>query len=231
MELTNIQLKNFIDRIRLSPDAMPKYRTQITNLRDKLQAKIDADENTGLKVTRFIIAGSWKKHTVLRPKGEHPVDVDLVLFVSGNESLQADVNKLHDFVVQYLREIYPTKEVGDVEAEGKTKAIRIIFKGSGLEVDIVPVVPLPKPATYVWQPERGGSGQYITSIDGQLNHAAAARKRSPLYTSVVRALKYWRNHQELKPELTSFAIELTRNRDTCSTSPAALNCRMSTYSR
>ncbi|WP_375437305.1 CBASS oligonucleotide cyclase [uncultured Hymenobacter sp.] len=208
MELANTQLKNFVDRIRLSADAMPKYRTQITNLRNKLQAKIDADNSTGIKVTRFIIAGSWKKHTVLRPKGEHPVDVDLVLFVSGDESLQTDVDKLHDFVVKYLLEIYPIKEVGDVEAEGKTKAIRIVFKGTGLEVDIVPVVPLPNSATYVWQPERGGGGRYITSVDGQLDHAAAARKRNPLYTSVVRMLKYWRNHQELKPELTSFAIEL-----------------------
>lgn len=160
-----------------------------------------------MKVTRFVIAGSWKKHTVLRPKGEHPVDVDLVLFVAGDDTLKSDVDKLHDYVAQYLREIYPTKDEGDVEAEGKTKAIKIKFVGTGLEVDIVPVVP-DTPSTYVWQPERGGGGRFITSIDKQLDANLKARKQNPSYTSIVRALKWWRNRQGLKPGLTSFTIEL-----------------------
>lgn len=208
MELANSELSNFVKRIKLAADAMPKYRTQMNTLRDRLQGKINNDTSTGIKVTRFIIAGSWKKHTVLKPKGDHPVDVDLVLFVTGDDSLKDDVDKLHDFVVKYLRGMYPNKEEGDVEAEGQTKAIRIIFRGTGLEVDIVPVVPLSMPATYVWQPQRGGGGRYTTSVDKQLAHAAAARARNANYTAVVRMLKYWRNFQELKPELTSFSIEL-----------------------
>ncbi len=207
MKLDNAQLGNFINRIKLHRDDMGKYKDQIGNLRDRLKAKIKDDTSTGMKVTRFLIAGSWKKHTVLRPKGEHPVDVDLVLFVGGDDSLKSDVGKLHDYVVKYLLEIYPTKDVGDVEAEGKTKAIKIVFKGTGLEVDIVPVVP-DTPSTYVWQPERGGGGRFITSVDKQLDENLRARKQNASYTSIVRALKWWRNRQGLKPELTSFTIEL-----------------------
>ncbi|MGI4761971.1 MAG: CBASS oligonucleotide cyclase [Janthinobacterium lividum] len=207
MKLDNVQLGNFINRIRLHRDNMGKYRTQIENLRDRLKTKIKDDTSTGMKVTRFLIAGSWKKHTILRPKGEHPVDVDLVLFVDGDDSLKSDINKLHDYVVKYLLEIYPTKDVGDVEAEGKTKAIKIKFKSTGLEVDIVPVVP-DTPSTYMWQPERGGGGRFITSIDKQLDVALQSRKQNASYTSIVRALKWWRNRQGLKPGLTSFTIEL-----------------------
>jgi hypothetical protein len=207
MKLDNSQLDNFINSIKLHRDDMSKYRDQIENLRDRLKAKIKDDTNTRMRVSRFLIAGSWKKHTILRPKGEHPVDVDLVLFVEGDDTLKSDVNKLHDYVVQYLREIYPTKDVGDVEAEGKTKAIKIKFIGTGLEVDIVPVVP-DKTSTYVWQPERGGGGRFITSIDKQLGANLAWRKQNASYTAIVRALKWWRNRQQLKPGLTSFTIEL-----------------------
>jgi len=207
MKLDNTQLSNFINRIKLHRDDMGKYRNQIENLRDRLKAKIKDDTSTGMRVSRFLIAGSWKKHTILRPKGEHSVDVDLVLFVEGDDTLKSDVNKLHDYVVQYLREIYPTKDVGDVEAEGKTKAIKIKFIGTGLEVDIVPVVP-DTPSTYVWQPERGGGGRFITSIDKQLGANIEWRKQNASYTAIVRALKWWRNRQQLKPGLTSFTIEL-----------------------
>lgn len=207
MKLDNSQLNNFIKRIRLHGDDMGKYRDQIGNLRDRLTSKIKDDTSTGMKVTRFLIAGSWKKHTILRPKGEHPVDVDLVLFVEGDDTLKSDINKLHDYVVKYLLEIYPTKDIGDVEAEGKTKAIKIKFVGTGLEVDIVPVVP-DTPSTYVWQPERGGGGRFITSIDKQLAANLQSRKQNGSYTAIVRALKWWRNRQGLKPELTSFTIEL-----------------------
>jgi hypothetical protein len=215
MRLTNGQLQNFITRIKLRRDDMPKYRDQINNLREKLEEKIKNDKRTGLKVTRFIIAGSWKKRTILRPTGEHPIDVDLVLYVEGDENLQNDLKKLHDFVVEYLSEIYPTKDINrDVDAEGNTKSIKIKFTGSGLEVDIVPVVPLPTPKEYVVQPQRGGGGKkYVTSVTKQLSFAEDRRAQNPSFTSIVRAVKWWRNYKELKPVddeagISSFTIEL-----------------------
>jgi hypothetical protein len=39
MKLNNTQLNNFVNRIKLKRDNMPKYREQIKNLRDKLQKK------------------------------------------------------------------------------------------------------------------------------------------------------------------------------------------------
>ncbi len=215
MKLTNTQLQNFIGRIKLKHEDMPKYRDQINNLKVKLETKIREDKRTGMKVTKFILAGSWKKRTILKPTGENPIDVDLVLYVEGDESLKDDLKKLHDFVIEYLEEIYPTKDINrDVDAEGNTKSIKIKFTGTGLELDIVPVVPMATPKEYVWQPQRGGGGKlYVTSVTKQLEFAQERKVRNTSFTSIVRAVKWWRNYKELKPVdeeagLSSFVIEL-----------------------
>jgi hypothetical protein len=215
MKLTNTQLDNFIGRIKLKRDRMPKYREQVDNLKQKLEDKIKNDDRNGLKVTKYLIAGSWKKGTILRPSGDIPIDIDLVLFVGGDSDIQNDLKKLHDFIVEYLGEIYPSKDIKkDVDAEGNTKSITITFTGTGLQVDIVPVVPIAEPKEYLWQPQRGGGSKYITSVTGQLNFASACKNDNPIYASTVRAIKWWRNFKELRPEdddnsgLSSFAIEL-----------------------
>jgi hypothetical protein len=214
MKLDNNSLQPFINKIRLRNDNMGKYRDQINNLKNKLGNKIKNDESNGLKVTKYLLAGSWKKHTILRPTGDHPIDIDLVLYVSGDDNIQNDLKKLHDFIVNYLQEIYPQKDIErDVDAEGNTKSIKIRFFGSGLEVDIVPVVPIDSPENYVWQPQRGGGGKYITSVENHLSFSNSLRKDNPSYTSIVRALKWWKNYKELKPfdnepGISSFSIEL-----------------------
>jgi hypothetical protein len=214
MNLDNNQLQFFVNKIKLQPENMQKYRDQINNLKSKLEDKIKNDESTGLKVTKFLLAGSWKKKTILKASGDNPIDIDLVLFVGGDENLHNDLKKLHDYIVNYLEEIYPQKDIKkDVDAEGNTKSITIRFSSSGLEVDIVPVVPLRNPEKYVWQPQRGGGGKYITSVENHLDFSLAKRQKNSSYTAIVRMLKYWKNHKELKTTeneigISSFAIEL-----------------------
>lgn len=214
MKLENNQLHFFVNKIKLKSEHMQKYREQINNLKEKLEEKIKNDDNTELKVTKYLLSGSWKKHTILKPTGENPIDIDLILFIDGDENIKSDLRKVHDFIVKYLEEIYPQKDIGkDVEADGNTKSIKIKFIGTGLEVDIVPVVPISKPKDYVWQPQRGGGGKYITSITKQLDFSLELRKNNPSYTSIVRILKWWKNYKELNPTdnepgISSFAIEL-----------------------
>jgi gas vesicle protein len=213
MRLTNSQLQNFVNRIKLKKDDMPKYRDQVKNLIEKLEAKIRDDKRTGLKVTRSVFAGSWAKRTILRHTGDNPIDIDLVLYVEGDEDLKTDLKKLHDFVVEYLEEIYPSMVKGQIDAEGNTKSITLTFAASGLQVDIVPVVPLKTPVDYVLQAQRGGGSRYTTSVTKQLSFANERRTKNTSYTAIVRAIKWWRNYKELKPTddevgLSSFGIEL-----------------------
>tara|TARA_R110002051_G_scaffold100060_1_gene170398 strand:- start:1273 stop:2253 length:981 start_codon:yes stop_codon:yes gene_type:complete len=214
MKLNNNELGFFVDKIKLQKENMSKYRDQINNLKTKLEEKIKNDDSTGLKVFKYLLAGSWKKRTILKATGDNPIDIDLVLFVTGDENLQNDLKKVHDYIVKYLQEIYPTKDIpNDVDADGNTKSITLRFSGSGLEVDIVPVVPINSPEKYVWQPQRGGGGKYITSIENHLEFSQSLRNSNSSYTSIVRALKWWKNEKELYPYdneggITSFAIEL-----------------------
>lgn len=214
MNLENNQLLFFVDKIKLQSEDMQKYRDQINNLKEKLENKIKNDQNTGLKVTKFLLAGSWKKRTILKASGDHPIDIDLVLFVGGDDNIQNDLEKLHDYIVKYLKEIYPQKDINrDVDAKGNTKSITIRFSGSGLEVDIVPVVPIVAHQRYVWQPQRGGGGKYITSVENHLDFSLKKRQDNPSYTAIVRMLKHWKNYKELKPTdyeggISSFSIEL-----------------------
>lgn len=214
MNLDNNQLQFFVNKIKLQPENMQKYRDQINNLKSKLEDKIKNDESTGLKVTKYLLAGSWKKRTILKASGDNPIDIDLILFVGGDNNIQNDLKKLHDYIVKYLEEIYPQKKIDeDVDAEGNTKSIKIRFSTSGLEVDIVPVVPINNPEKYVWQPQRGGGGKYITSVEKHLDFSLSKRQNNPSYTAVVRMLKHWKNYKELKPTdneggISSFAIEL-----------------------
>ena len=93
-------------------------------------------------------------------------------------------------------------------------SIKIKFTGTGLEVDIVPVIPLSTPKEYVWQPQRGGGGKkYVTSVTKQLDFAKDKRDKNPSFTAITRAIKWWKNYKELDPNdsdygFSSFSIEL-----------------------
>lgn len=214
MKLSNKDLQHFIEKIKLQPINMGKYRDQINNLKQKLEKKIAEDDSHGLKVAKYLLAGSWKKKTILKPTGENPIDIDLVLFVTGDSNIHNDLPKLYDYIISYLESIYPQKDIQrDVDAKGNTKSITISFSGTGLQVDIVPVVPIQDLHEYVWQPSRRGGKKYITSISKQLRFSLEKRQKNPSYTSIVRAIKWWKNYKELQPTdnepgLSSFSIEL-----------------------
>jgi hypothetical protein len=213
MKLTNTQLENFVSRIKLKKEDLPKYQKRRDELIEKLENKIKNDKRNDLKVTRTIIAGSWKKGTILRKTGDYPIDIDLVIYVEGDEDLKTDIKRIHEFIEKYLEDIYPNEAKREIDAEGKTKSIKITFTDIGFEVDVVPVVPLKNPADYVWQPQRGGGGDYTTSVTKQLSFATECKTKNPSYASIVRALKWWRNEKELKPSdeepgLSSYGIEL-----------------------
>jgi hypothetical protein len=50
-----------------------------------------------------------EKRSILKASGDNPIDIDLVLFVGGDENIQNDLEKLHDYIMKYLQEIYPQK--------------------------------------------------------------------------------------------------------------------------
>ena len=52
MVLTNTDLKFFVDKIRLKPEDMPKYRDQVKRLTNNLEERIKNDKCCGMRSFR-----------------------------------------------------------------------------------------------------------------------------------------------------------------------------------
>jgi tRNA nucleotidyltransferase (CCA-adding enzyme) len=203
VQLSDDELNGYIKRVLFfGPEEKQKYEGQITFLKETLTRVVN--ENTNLGVSKINQAGSWRKGTALRPTAGQDVDIDLIVYLSVAEAQREDVAKLHDVIIALLRKAYPTKPASDFTPNPKT--VGIDFRTSGLLVDLVPAIPVAQPAGYVWQPEKGGGGTFLSSPTGQLDFVRAAKEADPRYTQVVRLAKRWRNYAEL--DLSSFAIEL-----------------------
>lgn len=225
MEYTNEQLGNYVKRIKLTQEKKSSCTQQIDSLKENVLRAINGMENT--RVIKVKRAGSWKKGTALAPKGDYPLDVDMVFFLDVEDDTSFDAQELRDEIIDVLCKAYPNKERSDFTDGQKT--IGVVFKGSGLEVDIVPFIPEKGNTTYGRQPRKKlNSGEFKTSIDKQLDFASSIKANCLNYTSIVRLLKSWRNYQEL--ELSSFSIELVvahlikQGRISSSINQAVINC-------
>ena len=176
---------------------------QIDSLKENVLKAINSMENT--KVTKVKRAGSWKKGTALAPKGDYPLDIDMVFYLDLEEDTSFDAENLRCEVINVLCAAYPNKKRSDFTDGQKT--IGVVFRGSGLEVDIVPFIPEKGNSTYGKQPRKKlNSGEFKTSVDKQLDFISNIKGKCSNFTSIVRILKSWRNYKEL--ELSSFSIEL-----------------------
>ena len=203
MEYTDEQLKNYVNRIKLTGEQKQSYTQQIDYLKGKVSQTINNMEYA--KVIKVKRAGSWKKGTALAPKGDYPLDVDMVFYLSLQEHTAFDAEELRQEIIQVLCNAYPNKVASDFT--GGNKTVGIVFRGSGLEVDIVPFIPERGHTTYGRQPRKKlNSGEFKTSVDKQLEFINQIKNKCSNFTSIVRILKSWRNYKEL--ELSSFSIEL-----------------------
>lgn len=203
MEYTNQQLNNYVNRIKLTQEKKSSYAQQIDNLKDNVIKAVNGMENTNvIKVKR---AGSWKKGTALAPKGDYPLDIDMVFYLDLDEDTLFDAEELREEIIDVLCAAYPNKKRSDFTDGQKT--IGVVFRGSGLEVDIVPFIPEKGNTTYGRQPRKKlNSGEFKTSVEKQLDFNSKIKGKCANFTSIVRILKSWRNYKEL--ELSSFTIEL-----------------------
>ena len=85
------------------------------------------------------------------------------------------------------------------------RAFGVVFKGTGLEVDLVPIVSLDD-AIYGFQYSRSATC-VKTSVKVHIDHYRVHSGRDPLLALSLRMAKRWRNWQELDG-IQSFHLEL-----------------------
>lgn len=201
--ISDNKLRNFdSDVLRLPQEKRTEYHTQVDLLIKNLTSALE--KTTKIKITRVVKAGSFAKHTILRKTSTDPVDVDVVFYISGKEINKATLETLSSEIYDALLELYPNKAVEDFEIQ--KKAATVVFKGTGLAVDIVPVVEIPSQPGYGYQFGTDGS-KTKTCAPCQIEFVKSRKNADSDYRTLVRFGKKWRNYKEVKP-LKSFHIEL-----------------------
>lgn len=204
MSLTNTELRNYDSNVlRLPADKRKEYHEQVDRLIKELSTTLR--ERNELKITKVVKAGSFAKYTILRKTSEDPVDVDVVFYVSPRDVDKETFETLSQTIYDLLITLYPSKSVEDFEIQ--RKAATVTFVGSGLSVDIVPVIQDSTRPDYGWQFDIQDGTKMQTCAPCQIQFVRARKKADSDFRTLVRIAKKWRNRAELKP-LKSFTIEL-----------------------
>lgn len=191
------------DRVNLPADKASEYREQVNRLRDKLENYLAEHPDFALK--KMLLSGSLAKGTALRTLN----DVDVACYISGADT-PADIQKLLDYLAERLRKAFPNFSPDQVKPQ--TYSVTVSFKGTGLDVDIVPILYSGDPKWY---------GDLVSQEDGSLlktcipRHLEFFRKRKAVhrtdFAQVVRLVKYWAKRMKAERDgfrFKSFMIEM-----------------------
>ncbi len=204
MPLTNSEIRYYDSNVlRLPEDKRKEYHEQVDRLVSGLSKTLC--EQSEIKITKVVKAGSFAKYTILRKTTEDPVDVDVVIYISGRNIDKETLESLSQAIYDILIKLYPGKAIEDFEIQ--RKAATVTFVGSGLSVDIVPVIEdIAKPG-YGWQYDIHDNTKMHTCAPCQIKFVRDRKNVDGDFRTLVRLAKKWRNRVELK-SLKSFTIEL-----------------------
>lgn len=191
------------DRVNLPPEKATEYREQVNRLRDKLETYLV--EHPGFALKKMLLSGSLAKGTALRSIN----DVDVACYINGADS-PADVQKLLNYLAERLRKAYPNFSSDQVKP--KTYSVTVSFKGTGLDVDVVPII---------YRGDKDWYGDLVSQDDGSFLKTCIprhleffrARKRAHDFdfAQVVRLAKFWAARMKAEREgfrFKSFMIEM-----------------------
>ena len=204
MALTNKELRYFDSNVlRLSAEKRKEYHAQVDRLVAELSSRLKGHDE--IKITHVIKSGSFAKYTILRKTSTDPLDVDVVFYISGKEISEETLQGLNDTIHALLLDIYPSKKVEDFEIQ--RKATTVTFIGSGISVDIVPVIADESRDGYGWQFDLNHGEVIESCAPCQIKFVRDRKNMDSDYRTLVRLAKKWRNYYEVDP-IKSFHIEL-----------------------
>lgn len=116
--------------VNLKRDDAKEYREQVGRLRDKMEAFIKDHPNVGLR--KMLLSGSLAKGTSLKTL----IDIDVALYVTSPDATTGEAELLV-WLAEQLRKVYPNMKPEQISPGNH--CVRISFRGSGLDVDVVPI--------------------------------------------------------------------------------------------
>jgi predicted nucleotidyltransferase len=190
-------------RVNLRREDVADHRQQVWRLRDKLEGYLN--DHPDFTLRKMMLSGSLAKGTALRTLN----DIDVAVYVSGSD-VPADVAKLLEYLAEKLRKAFPNFTADQIKPQ--TYSVTVSFKGSGLDVDVVPIL-------YAGDPD--WRGQLVSQDDGSFLetsiplHLEFLRKRKKEhganFAQLIRLVKFWARRRKMESDqfrFKSFMIEL-----------------------
>lgn len=198
-KVTHDDVANFAkDKINLPPDSVAKHRKQVKLLRERVEQKIEDDPSFDL--VKMLHAGSVAKGTALRTVN----DLDVAVYVKAGEAPKQD-HELVSWLKDRLVEANPN--VAETQYELQTHCVTIHFNGSGLDVDMVPVLYEGDEDDRGWLIRKGTGERVLTSIPLHLKFMSDRKLLyGDDYKQLIRIVKWWKRNNDLR--FKSFMIEL-----------------------
>lgn len=191
------------NKVNLPKAKADEYRAQARRLREKLENYLNEHPDFSLK--KMMVSGSLAKGTALRTLN----DIDVACYVSGADA-PSDIPKLLEYIAEKLRKAFPNFSPDQVKPQ--TYSISVSFKGSGLDVDIVPIL---------YYGDENWYGNLVSQDDGSFLrtsiplHLEFIKKRKQThdqhFSQMVRLVKYWARKEKREKDgfrFKSFMIEL-----------------------
>lgn len=186
------------DRVNLPSDTAKKHRQQVNLLRERLEAKIA--EDSAFDLLKMLHAGSVAKGTALRTVN----DLDVAVYVKAGDAPTAG-GELIPWLAERLAEANPTMK--PEQFEPKVHCVTINFRGTGLNVDVVPVLYEGAEDDCGWLVRKHTGERILTSIPLHLQFMRDRKQRyGGEYTELIRLTKWWKREKDLR--FKSFMIEL-----------------------
>lgn len=190
------------DRVNLPQEKANELRAQGLRLREKLAAYLK--EHPDFSLRKMLVSGSLAKGTALRSLN----DIDVACYISGTDAPET-IDALLEYLAERLRKAFPNFTPDQIQPQ--TYCVTVSFKGTGLDVDVVPILYDGDPDWY---------GNLVSQIDGSFlrtcipRHLEFVRKRKSAnqdFSQVVRLVKFWARLQKNEDpnfRFKSFMIEL-----------------------
>jgi hypothetical protein len=190
-------------KVNLPKDDADDYRAQVRTLRKKLKAYID--EHEAYSLVKMLHSGSVAKGTALSTIN----DMDVAVYLK-KADVPNDERQVVNWMVARLREAYGDLIEQD-QVQPSCHCATIKFKGTGLNVDVVPVIYEGEPDDRGYLVSKETGDRIYTSVRLHKEFVRERKRRSPHYAQVVRLLKWWaRTQKSLNPQfrMKSLVIEL-----------------------
>ncbi len=191
------------EKVNLPKDKADEYRAQARRLREKLEGYLG--EHPDFTLRKMLLSGSLAKGTALRSLN----DIDVACYISGADA-PSDVQALLDYLAERLRKAFPNFSADQVQPQ--TYSVTVSFRGSGLDVDVVPILYSGDANWYGTLVSQDDGSFLKTSIPLHLDFTAKRKKaQEKHFAQVVRLVKFWSRRMKAEHDgfrFKSFMIEM-----------------------